>query len=160
MNSRIPTIPSGLIIHYNDSQNSGKCCTYNYWLETAKQRDTGWDGEGGKGKCRASVHSPCGIQLSSSQHITVFTNQEVPLSFSVPSFIGVSLHRHDRLKHCPMTELYLQSLCPPWRSDWPQIPTSNCMVGLSGRSPSWSYLGTYHEPPHQHKKTYSKHSGN
>ena len=53
-------------------------------------------------------------------HIDVFTNQEVPLSFSAQSLFGVSLQRRDGLNHWPCAWTQYPAPIHPWRVGWNQ----------------------------------------
>lgn len=99
MNSEILTIPTGSMIHKTKTQNSGKHYIHNYSsitkdINQEDQPNEEMDGTKFGGSFHAlSSQNP---DVSFSLHISVFTNQEVPV-FRV--FIRCFLHKPDLLSH-------------------------------------------------------------
>lgn len=93
-NSGILTIPSScLIIHWNNSQNPGKYCTYNYQF-SIKDSNSQMNGvyrvkSGGVQSAGASVPVELGY---ATQLVREFTIQEPPLNLRVQSFLKSRFH--------------------------------------------------------------------
>lgn len=128
IHSGVPTTPSSAsVIFYNNSQNSVE--HFTYYDQLILKDTTQEQGEGTQ-----SFRDLC--SASPSQHLYVFTNEELSNSCYLGISVEVSLCRPEWLSHWPWVMwLSCEALSPPQRSEAGTESWNPLMPGLLVSSP-------------------------
>lgn len=125
--SRSPLSPSSLIIHSNNSQNLGKCYTYDYCFiindTHSRTRQMRFMEQDVEGHAELPCYPSWSQGISPSWHIYVFNNQETPLGFNIQSFYWGFFTQAWLIKYWRHDWTQSPATSPPLRSGWPKVTT-------------------------------------